>query len=71
MAKLMPGESRFYMEIPPLRWQNFRTFLRRPIRGWNGISRDIASFILASILIWVGRSGIFDLVVSILSYPVS
>lgn len=74
MAKLMPGEKPvFYMEIPPLRWPKLSNVLTKTYTRVEWYFKEILPlFILASILIWVGKiTGIFDLIVSILSYPVS
>ncbi len=74
MAKLMPGERPvFYMEIPPLRWPKLSNVLTKTYTRVEWYFKEILPlFILASILIWAGRiTGVFDLVVSILSYPVS
>ena len=73
-AKLMPGERPlFYMEIPPLRWPKFSNVFTKTYTRVEWYFKEILPlFILASILIWAGRiTGLFDLVVNILSYPVS
>ncbi len=74
MAKLMPGERPvFYMEIPPLRWPKLSNVLMKTYTRVEWYFKEILPlFILASILIWAGRlTGLFDLIVGILSYPVS
>lgn len=74
MAKLMPGEKPvFYMEIPPLRWPKISNVLTKTYTRVEWYFKEILPlFILASILIWLGRiTGVFDLIVSILSYPIS
>ncbi len=74
MAKLMPGEKPvFYMEIPPLRWPKLSNVFTKTYTRVEWYFKEILPlFILASILIWAGRiTGIFDLIVSVLSYPVS
>ncbi len=74
MAKLMPGERPvFYMEIPPLRWPKLSNVLTKTYTRVEWYFKEILPlFILASILIWAGRiTGVFDLFVSLLSYPVS
>jgi ferrous iron transport protein B len=74
MAKLMPGERPvFYMEIPPLRWPKLSNVLTKTYTRVEWYFKEILPlFILASILIWAGRiTGVFDLFVSILSYPVN
>ncbi len=73
-AKLMPGEKPlFYMEIPPLRWPKVSNVFTKTYTRVEWYFKEILPlFILASILIWVGRiTGLFDLVVNLLSYPVS
>jgi ferrous iron transport protein B len=74
MAKLMPGEKPvFYMEIPPLRWPKLSNVITKTYTRVEWYFKEILPlFILASILIWAGRiTGVFDLTVRILSYPVS
>jgi len=46
---------------------------QRPIQGWEWYFKEILPlFIVASILIWFGKiTGIFDLIVNGLSYPVT
>jgi len=73
-AKLMPGERPiFYTEIPPLRWpKSSNVFTKTYTRVEWYFKEILPLFILASILIWAGRiTGLFDLVINILSYPVS
>ncbi|NWF92481.1 MAG: ferrous iron transport protein B [Syntrophaceae bacterium] len=73
MAKLMPGERPvFYMEIPPLRWPKLSNVLTKTYTRVEWYFKEILPlFILASILIWVGKiTSVFDLIVTILSYPV-
>ncbi|MEM7828218.1 MAG: ferrous iron transport protein B [Candidatus Aenigmatarchaeota archaeon] len=73
-AKLMPGERPlFYMEIPPLRLPKLSNVFTKTYTRVEWYFKEILPlFILASILIWVGRiTGLFDLVVNLLSYPVS
>ncbi len=74
VAKIMPGERPvFYMEIPPLRWPKLSNVFTKTYTRVEWYFKEILPlFILASILIWVGRiTGLFDLVVKGLSYPVS
>ncbi len=66
-SKLVPGESpRFYMELPPMRMPRpghvlVKTFARMK---WYFLE-VLPLFLLASLLIWVGRlTGVFDLVIS-------
>ncbi|MDA8339672.1 MAG: ferrous iron transport protein B [Nitrospiraceae bacterium] len=73
-ARIMPGERpMFYMEIPPLRLPKLSNVFTKTYTRVEWYFKEILPlFILASILIWVGRiTGLFDLVVNLLSYPVS
>ncbi|MCL4474752.1 MAG: ferrous iron transport protein B [Nitrospirae bacterium] len=73
-AKLMPGERPlFYMEIPPLRWPKISNVFTKTYTRVEWYFKEILPlFILASILIWIGRlTGLFDLVIKGISYPVS
>ncbi len=72
-AKIMPGEKPiFYMEIPPLRWPKLSNVLTKTYTRVEWYFKEILPlFILASIVIWAGRiTGLFDLLINILSYPV-
>ena len=72
-ARLLPGEPpRFYMELPPLRLPSMRNiFLKTYTRVVWYLKEVIPLFLLASVLIWAGKlSGLFDLCVAILKYPV-
>jgi ferrous iron transport protein B len=74
MAKLMPGEKpMFYMEIPSLRWPKLSNVLTKTYTRVEWYFKEILPlFILASIFIWTGKvTGVFDLIVNVLSYPVS
>lgn len=73
-AKLMPGERpMFYMEVPPLRWPKLSNVFTKTYTRVEWYFKEILPlFILASILIWAGKlTGLFDLLVNILSYPVT
>lgn len=73
-AKLMPGERpMFYMEVPPLRWPKLSNVFTKTYTRVEWYFKEILPlFILASILIWAGRiTGLFDLLINILSYPVT
>jgi ferrous iron transport protein B len=61
------------MEIPPLRWPKLSNVLTKTYTRVEWYFKEILPlFIFASILIWVGRiTGIFDLAVAMLSYPVN
>ncbi len=72
-AKIMPGElPSFYMEIPPLRLPHFINILRKTGTRLKWYFMEVLPlFILASVFIWLGRlTGIFNLLVKILEYPV-
>ncbi len=72
-AKLVPGEKPlFYMEIPPLRWPQLSNVFTKTYTRVEWYFKEILPlFIFASIFIWVGRlTGLFDLVINGLSYPV-
>jgi len=72
-SKILPGERpTFYMEIPPLRFPEFKNvFLKTFTRLKWYFLEVLPLFILASFLIWIGKiTGIFDLMVKLLEYPV-
>jgi len=72
-ARLMPGEKPgFYMEIPPLRMPKISNVLMKTYTRVEWYFKEVFPlFILASVLIWVGQiTGIFDMVISVLAYPV-
>jgi len=72
-AKLLPGEQpRFFIEVVPLRLPRVDNIL---VKTWTRLQWYLLEvtplFILASVLIWLGRiTRIFDLVIAALSYPV-
>jgi len=71
---LMPGElPAFYMEIPSLRWPHFSNIIRKTGTRLKWYFFEILPlFIFASIFIWIGQiSGIFNILVKGLEYPVS
>ncbi len=71
-ARLLPGEKPlFYMEVPPLRWPKLSNVLTKTYSRVEWYFKEVLPlFILASILIWAGKiTGIFDLTVTLLSYP--
>ncbi len=71
-ARVMPGERPlFYMEVPPLRWPKFSNVFTKTYTRVEWYFKEVLPlFILASIIIWAGRlTGLFDVVVNILSYP--
>lgn len=72
-AQVMPGESpMFYMEVPPLRMPKLSNVLTKTYSRVEWYLREVIPlFILASILIWVGRLvGLFDVAVRVLEHPV-
>lgn len=69
-AKVMPGERpTFYMELPPLRRPTFGNVLVKTYTRMEWYFREVfPMFILASVLIWVGRlTGLFDLALNALT----
>jgi ferrous iron transport protein B len=73
-SKIMPGERPlFYIEISPLRWPKLSNVVTKTYTRTEWYFKEVLPlFILASILIWVGRiTGVFELVVKGLSYPVT
>jgi len=66
-AKVLPGQRpMFYMELPPLRVPTLANVLVKTYTRMEWYFREVFPvFILASVLIWVGRmTGLFDLLVS-------
>jgi ferrous iron transport protein B len=64
-AKLMPGERpTFYMELPPLRLPTLTNILVKTYTRMEWYFREVfPMFILASVIIWLGRlTGLFDLI---------
>jgi ferrous iron transport protein B len=73
-AQLMPGERpSFYMEVPPLRTPKIGNILLKTYSRIEWYLKEVfPMFILASVLIWLGQlTGIFTLLVNLLSYPVT
>jgi ferrous iron transport protein B len=73
-AKMMPGERpTFYMEIPPLRVPKLSNVAVKTWTRMEWYFREVfPMFIIASFLIWLGRlTGIFELLVGAIAYPVS
>lgn len=71
-GKYMPGEKPvFYMEIPPLRIPSISNVLMKTFSRLEWYFREVIPiFVMISVAIWIGRiTGVFDLVISILSYP--
>jgi ferrous iron transport protein B len=72
-AQLMPGERpTFHMEIPPLRIPQLQNVAIKTLTRMEWYFREVfPMFIIASLLIWLGRlTGVFDLLVGIMAYPV-
>ncbi len=72
-SKVMPGEKpSFYMEIPPLRLPKASNVLIKTYSRVHWYFKEIfPMFLLASVFIWLGQiTGIFDLIVRGLEYPV-
>ncbi len=72
-AKIMPGpRPQFILEIPPFRRPKISNIL---IKTWARVEwylkEVLPLFILASVLIWIGRlTGVFQFIVYLLGYPV-
>jgi len=72
-ARVLPGDPpRFYMELPPLRLPRIENiFVKTYTRIVWYLKEVIPLFILASVLIWLGRlTGLFDLATKAMTYPV-
>ncbi len=72
-ARLLPGDPpRFYMELPPLRLPRIENiFVKTYTRIVWYLKEVIPLFILASVLIWLGRlTGLFELATKALAQPV-
>jgi len=68
-AQVLPGERpTFYMELPPLRLPTLGNVLVKTYTRMEWYFREVFPlFIIASVIIWLGRlTGLFDLVVSAL-----
>lgn len=72
-ARLLPGPGpSFYMELPPLRWpQPLNVLTKTYVRVKWYLYEVLPLFLLASLLIWLGKlTGLFDLCVRLLRPPV-
>jgi ferrous iron transport protein B len=72
-SKVLPGERpSFYMEIPPLRLPSVSNVIVKTYSRVHWYFKEIFPlFILASLFIWLGQmTGLFDLVVKGLEYPI-
>lgn len=68
-ARLMPGEGpSFYMELPPLRLPRLGNVLVKTYTRMEWYFREVFPlFILASVLIWLGRvTGLFQVLIKVL-----
>lgn len=65
-------EAGFFMELPPLRLPSFmNVFTKTYTRMVWYFKEVIPFFILASVIIWLGKlTGFFDFLVQLMSYPV-
>ncbi len=73
-AKLLPGEKpSFYMEIPPLRFPNLTNVLTKTYVRMKWYFKEILPlFLLASVLIWLGKlSKLFDYLIDLLQKPMA
>jgi len=71
--RILPGEQPiFFMEVPPLRLPKLSNVLIKTYTRMTWYFKEIFPlFILASVFIWFGQlTGIFDLMIKFLSYPV-
>jgi ferrous iron transport protein B len=71
-SKILPGERpSFYMEIPPLRIPSLsNVIVKTYVRVKWYFKEIIPIFILASVLIWLGRLvGLFDVLINLLRKP--
>lgn len=71
--RILPGEQPiFFIEVPPLRLPKISNVLIKTYTRMTWYFKEVFPlFILASVLIWFGQlTGIFELVIKLLSYPV-
>ncbi len=71
-AKVLPGERpTFYMEVPPLRFPNISNVLIKTFARVKWYLKEILPvFILASVMIWLGKlTGLFEAVIRALEVP--
>lgn len=72
-ARVLPGSATgFYMELPPLRWPNWRNVLVKTYTRMHWYFLEVLPlFVLASFLIWLGYlTGIFGLLLHQLAVAV-
>lgn len=66
-SRLVPGQSAaFYMELPPLRLPRITNIITKTLARMKWYFMEVLPlFVLASVLIWVGRlTGLFDLIIA-------
>ncbi|WP_445474971.1 ferrous iron transport protein B [Methanococcoides methylutens] len=71
-SKVLPGKSpSFFMEMPPLRLPKASNVLIKTYSRMQWYFLEVLPlFVVASVLIWIGRlTGLFELVVRLFSYP--
>jgi len=72
-ARVIPGRrAPFYVEVSPLRWPKLANIARKTFARVKWYLKEVIPlFMLASVLIWMGRlTGLFDLAIRALAYPV-
>ncbi|NPE30600.1 ferrous iron transport protein B [Methanococcoides sp. SA1] len=71
-SKVLPGASpSFFMELPPLRLPKLSNVLIKTYSRMQWYFLEVLPlFVVASVLIWIGRlTGLFELAVQLFSYP--
>jgi ferrous iron transport protein B len=71
-SKVLPGEApTFILEMPPLRKPKLSNILAKTYSRMQWYFLEVLPlFVLASVLIWIGRlTGLFDLVLKVIEYP--
>ncbi|UGV40236.1 ferrous iron transport protein B [Methanococcoides orientis] len=71
-SKVLPGKSpSFFMEMPPLRLPKLSNVLIKTYSRMQWYFLEVLPlFVVASVLIWIGRlTGLFELAVRLFSYP--
>lgn len=69
-AKILPGESAsFFMEVPPMRLPKISNVMEKTISRMHWYFLEIVPlFVLASVIIWVGKmTGLFGLLINLLT----
>ncbi len=73
-SRLLPGsKASFFMELPPLRLPRLDNIAAKTLARMKWYFLEVLPlFVLASILIWIGRlTGLFQLLIRIFEYPVT